>query len=601
MVLSYLLLIPVTGAFFILSKKDSMITLKNIKVIGLSISILNLFLSLIIFILFDFSTIQFQFVQEFHEIGNFDLFLGIDGLSIYFILLTAIIMPISILSNWTSISEDVESYVIIILLLETLLLAVFLVLDILLFYIFFESILPPLFILVGIFGSDNRVKASFYLFLYTLNQKCKRTKHRGSPKALVTKVIWEIFLLAWLMTQGMVTSLVFIFEKLLLVTDTWVIAVLSHPWFKACCKKARDSKGVKEQRVDSSSNTRILEFVRCTLVAGKPVFGRKIHHLYNSKIVSSMVKRSIHTKVTNGAEGSQFTLDPWFITGLIEAEGCFTLGFFKSDDYRMGYRIQAIFKISLHRKDYDILCQIKDFFGVGSITKHGENSLQYTVRSLKDLNIIISHFDKYPLLSQKLNDFILFKDAITLIRNKEHLNRNGFLKILSIKASIHSGLSDELKLSFPDIKPIYRPLLLNKRILNPNWIAGLASGDGCFHVSIRDSPTTKLGKAVVLKFHIAQHSRDSELMEMLIQTMRCGKIEWILKQSAVYFVVVKFKDIFEKIIPLFDNYPLKGVKALDFHDFKNIANLMHNKEHLTKEGISKIKSIKLKMNSLRKL
>ena len=168
MVLSYLLLIPVTGAFFILSKKDSMITLKNIKVIGLSISILNLFLSLIIFILFDFSTIQFQFVQEFHEIGNFDLFLGIDGLSIYFILLTAIIMPISILSNWTSISEDVESYVIIILLLETLLLAVFLVLDILLFYIFFESILPPLFILVGIFGSDNRVKASFYLFLYTL-------------------------------------------------------------------------------------------------------------------------------------------------------------------------------------------------------------------------------------------------------------------------------------------------------------------------------------------------------------------------------------------------------------------------------------------------
>ena len=82
------------------------------------------------------------------------------------------------------------------LLLETLLLAVFMVLDIMSFYIFFESILPPLFILVGIFGSDNKVSASYYLFLYTFNLKCKRAKHRESPKTLVTKVIKEILLLA---------------------------------------------------------------------------------------------------------------------------------------------------------------------------------------------------------------------------------------------------------------------------------------------------------------------------------------------------------------------------------------------------------------------
>src|SRR5208282_113544 len=75
---------------------------------------------------------------------------------------------IALLSNWVSIRDNVRSYLIIILLLETLLLAVFLVLDILLFYIFFESILPPLFILIGLFGSSNKVRASFYLFLYTL-------------------------------------------------------------------------------------------------------------------------------------------------------------------------------------------------------------------------------------------------------------------------------------------------------------------------------------------------------------------------------------------------------------------------------------------------
>ena len=81
------------------------------------------------------------------------------------------------------------------LLLETLLLAVFLVLDIFLFYVFFESILPPLFILIGLFGSMNRVRASLYFFLYTLLGehlfKCSRAKFRGTPKALVTKVILE--------------------------------------------------------------------------------------------------------------------------------------------------------------------------------------------------------------------------------------------------------------------------------------------------------------------------------------------------------------------------------------------------------------------------
>jgi NADH-ubiquinone oxidoreductase chain 4 len=141
---------------------------KRLKFTALNTSILTLFVSLVMFAFFDFSSNQFQFVQEYHEVSYFSFYLGVDGLSIYFVLLTTIIMPISLLSNWTSISHNLRSFLITILLLETLLLLVFLVLDILLFYIFFESILPPLFILIGLFGSNNRVRASFYLFLYTL-------------------------------------------------------------------------------------------------------------------------------------------------------------------------------------------------------------------------------------------------------------------------------------------------------------------------------------------------------------------------------------------------------------------------------------------------
>jgi len=166
-----LLIIPILGIILIsmtISYNNTEGNIKLIKYTALSISITNLILSIVIYILFDFSSNQFQFVQEYHKINLYDFYLGIDGLSIYFVLLTTLIIPISLLSNWKSISENIRSYVIILLLLETLLLAVFLVLDILLFYIFFESILPPLFILIGLYGSSNKVRASFFLFLYTL-------------------------------------------------------------------------------------------------------------------------------------------------------------------------------------------------------------------------------------------------------------------------------------------------------------------------------------------------------------------------------------------------------------------------------------------------
>lgn len=87
---------------------------------------------------------------------------------------------------------------------------------------------------------------------------------------------------------------------------------------------------------------------------------------------------------------------------------------------------------------YYVKFKIIFFFGgggVGRIKKHGETTLQYTVKSLKDLDITISHFEKYPLLSQKWADYKLFKDAISLIKNKEHLNREG----MNYKSSLYKS------------------------------------------------------------------------------------------------------------------------------------------------------------------
>jgi NADH-ubiquinone oxidoreductase chain 4 len=167
MLLLSLIIIPIFGILIILS----FVTYNNIKLLkssALFFSLLNLIISLIIWVLFDNSNKYFQFIQEHYTIGNYDFYLGIDGLSLYFILLKTIIMPISILSNWKSITEKTIHFLVLMLILESLLLLVFLVLDMLMFYIFFESTLAPLFVLIGIFGSSERIRASFYIFLYTL-------------------------------------------------------------------------------------------------------------------------------------------------------------------------------------------------------------------------------------------------------------------------------------------------------------------------------------------------------------------------------------------------------------------------------------------------
>ena len=165
-----LLVIPIVGVFAISLINDNFENkyIVYIKNIALCTSLFNMFISFVVFIFFNFSSNNFQFVQEHYNIGFYDIYLGIDGLSIYFVLLTTIIMPIALVSNWNSIKQNIKSYLIIMLLLESLLLGVFLVLDMLLFYIFFESTLPPLFLLIGLYGSSNKVRASYYIFLYTL-------------------------------------------------------------------------------------------------------------------------------------------------------------------------------------------------------------------------------------------------------------------------------------------------------------------------------------------------------------------------------------------------------------------------------------------------
>lgn len=106
------------------------------------------------------------------------------------------------------------------------------------------------------------------------------------------------------------------------------------------------------------------------------------------------------------------------------------------------------FQISLHKKDQKILEQIRSYWGVGKITHKTSKSVQLRIRSIQELSIIIDHFEKYPLLTQKRADFILWREIIMIMR-KEHLTHEGLIAIVNIRASLNLGLSGELKEAFP--------------------------------------------------------------------------------------------------------------------------------------------------------
>ena len=269
----------------------------------------------------------------------------------------------------------------------------------------------------------------------------------------------------------------------------------------------------------------------------------------------------------------------------------------KNEKYTNGYNVFPRFGIKLHIRDKALLESIKVYFeNIGSIVDYKDKAVQYKVGSIENLKIIINHFDKFPLITQKWSDFQLFKQGVELISSKEHLTENGIKKLIVIKASLNKGLSEDLKKYFLNIVPVLKPIGLNQNI-NNDWLSGFISGEGCFSVYIVKSKT-KIGYAVWLKFSITQHIRDKLLLESLITYLDCGRVETKIYNSFNWaeFVVTKFLDIVEKIIPLLKQFPVKGEKSNDFEDFCKVAELIKNKEYLTQEGLEIIKQIKSGMN-----
>jgi hypothetical protein len=293
------------------------------------------------------------------------------------------------------------------------------------------------------------------------------------------------------------------------------------------------------------------------------------------------------------------SISPWFISGYSDAEGCFNVGLQKNPNGK--FYVRPSFQIHVHSKDNLLLMQIKAYFqNIGNIYISGEKS-KFTVRSLDDILKIITHFENYPLITQKKADFILFKQIIDKVVKGEHLSAKGLQEIVNIRSSINMGISDSLKAIFPNTIPVIRPLIKTITIPHPEWMAGFVSGEGCFLVQMAKYGKGKLD-GVSLSFKVSQHLRDELLLRSFISFFECGLFNYHSGKSesgSGVFIVRKFADISDKILPFFKNHVIRGIKREDFEDWARVAELIKSKAHLTEDGVKKIRAIKSGMNTLR--
>ena len=168
-ILSSLILLPSIGALFIFFSKSSNEKYQSSKYIALFISIANFLLSLYLWSVFDKSATEFQYVENREWLSGYVNYkVGVDGISILFILLTTFITPICIISVNATIKHRLKDFLVAILIMETLMIGVFCSLDLVIFYLFFEAGLIPMFLIIGIWGGERRVYSAFKFFLYTL-------------------------------------------------------------------------------------------------------------------------------------------------------------------------------------------------------------------------------------------------------------------------------------------------------------------------------------------------------------------------------------------------------------------------------------------------
>ena len=346
---------------------------------------------------------------------------------------------------------------------------------------------------------------------------------------------------------------------------------------------------VKEQRVDGSYFG-FYSKLRCTLMGGESRYQFKIP----SKQFTKKLFSTLNTRNETG-------INPWFLTGFADAEGCFSIKIQQNAKLKIKWRIRPVFSITLHIKDLALLESIKNNLGVGNISKSGDKAVMYAVDSIKEIPVIINHFDKYPLVTQKLSDYLIFKECFEIIKQGYHLTETGLLKIIGLKSNLNLGLPVKVKEAFPPegVPKVNKSEYKFNGIPNPFWISGFTSGEGSFQILSRSS-----NNELFARFSIHLHLRDLEVLEGISAYFKEKESDikkLSLSEKSAQLQISKISVVNNIVVPFFKKHPLLGMKSLDFIDFCTVCDILKTKKHLTSKSVyNQIIEIKSGMNLNRK-
>lgn len=311
------------------------------------------------------------------------------------------------------------------------------------------------------------------------------------------------------------------------------------------------------------------------------------------------VKNNVVPYSTSASNNVTTALNPWFVTGLIDGDGNFTISVKVRNNNKLGFLPSLNFNITILGTEENIILleKLNEYFLKTGVLNVKTRYVSLTIESQTGQQLVRDHFKAYPLQTIKGAYFDRWSDVLTMILNKDHQTKKGLDKIVSLKSGFPKGLSIDLQNAFPhiEINPIvYTPL---QGPLDGHWIAGFVTADGHFSLKFRKMDSMKLGYTGQPTFKITQHIRDI-VLQGRIDTFSNGLVlPCYSGRDRTDFAIWDQGFIRDILIPFFHVYPLHGTKERDFKDWIRGFNIMINRGHLTVEGQAELKEISIGMNS----
>jgi LAGLIDADG endonuclease len=298
-------------------------------------------------------------------------------------------------------------------------------------------------------------------------------------------------------------------------------------------------------------------------------------------------------------ENQDPVINPWYITGISDGEGSFQITIQDMKGLgKTGYKPFLEFKITQKKSSGSILYGFKKYFNCGrvNIDNRKTDTLKYVVTRNEDLfNKIIPHFDRYILKTSKYLDYINFRTAVFIMRDKKHLTKEGISLLRDIKEKMNKARSFEDRFNY---------CWNNKIKLEPEWVQGFVDGEGSFQCEIYKSKRNNALIQINFSLQVKQNNHDVAILYAIKDFFNSGylkpkynmkNIEEILKLSRT--TTTYWTRDYINVINFFNKYPLFTKKRLDLLDWKRLILLKINKTYLDEKGLNLMINIKNNMNN----